>query len=134
MKYQVHADSIAKDNASIQIKQSSIDFGITSQSADSLPNPAELFLGSLSACMLKNLERFSILMKFNYTKASIHIEAKRNEKPPSMEAIKYDLKIYSQEKHINVPLLLKNIENYGTIYNTIKAVCEIEGSITVINN
>ena len=115
------------------MKGSKIDFGITPETAESLPNPAELFLGSLSACMLKNVERFSQLMKFTYSNASISLEANRLEKPPKIDEITYHLKIYSKEPHINQSLLKKNIENYGTIFNTVKAVCIISGTLEIIN-
>ncbi|MFT7482631.1 MAG: hypothetical protein ACI8WW_001569 [Oceanospirillaceae bacterium] len=62
MKYFSNASSTAKSNASVQIKESSIAFGITPETAATLPNPAELFLGSFSACILKNVERFSEIL------------------------------------------------------------------------
>ena len=132
MNYSVKATSVGNQNASIQIKQSTIDFGITAESSDSLPNPAELFLGSLSACILKNVERFSNLMQFDYSNAEIIIGAIRQEKPPKMDEIHYVLKIYSQDANLNLDLLQKNIEKFGTIYNTVKATCDITGTIEKI--
>ena len=67
MKYTSKASSTSKSKASIQIKESEISFGITPETADSLPNPAELLLGSFSSCILKNVERFSMLMNFDYS-------------------------------------------------------------------
>ena len=81
MKYFSKASSSSKNNASIKIKESEIVFGTTPESADNLPNPAELFLGSFSACILKNVERFSILMNFEYSNAEIIVNATRLEKP-----------------------------------------------------
>ncbi|WP_159023579.1 OsmC family protein [Formosa sp. L2A11] len=132
MNYQINASAISNQDAEIHIKSSHIDFGTTSQTADTLPNPAELFLGSFSACMLKNVERFSAMMKFSYTKATVHVEAARLENPPRMENIHYDLKIYSTDKKLNVDLLKKNIEKHGTIYNTVKLACAITGTIKTL--
>ncbi|MFD2892753.1 OsmC family protein [Flavobacterium chuncheonense] len=132
MNYSVKATTVGNQNASIQIKQSKIDFGITAESSDSLPNPAELFLGSLSACILKNVERFSNLMQFDYYNAEIIIGAIRQEKPPKMDEIHYVLKIYSQDANLNLDLLQKNIEKFGTIYNTVKATCILTGTIEKI--
>ena len=131
MKYFIKASSTSKNNASITIKQSKINFGTTPESADILANPAELFLGSFSACILKNVERFSILMNFEYSKAEITVNATRLEKPPRMDKINYELTIYSQEPNLNINLLKKNIEKFGTIYNTVKSSCSIIGEIKI---
>lgn len=132
MKYYSKASSSSKNNASIIIKDSKIIFGTTPESADNLPNPAELFLGSLSACILKNVERFSILMNFEYSNAEIKVNATRLEKPPRMDEISYELRIYSQDNNLNINLLKKNIEKFGTIFNTVKSSCSIIGEINII--
>ena len=130
MNYKVNASSIAHDSAYFTIKESKTHFGIAPKDAETLPNPAELFLGSLSACMLKNVERFSQMMHFSYTKATMTIEASRTEKPPQLENINYQLTIFSNDDKLNIPLLKKNLERFGTIYNTIKLATSITGDIT----
>jgi len=107
MKYYIKASSSSKKNASLKIKESEIVFGTTPESADNLPNPAELFLGSFAACILKNVERFSILMKFEYSNA--------------------------EDNSLNINLLKKNIEKFGTIFNTVKSSCSVIGDIKKIS-
>ena len=133
MNYQIKASSISNQDAIVQIKQSNIDFGTTSKTAETLPNPAELFLGAFSACILKNVERFSGLMKFTYLKATVEVSATRLDKPPRMDNIFYNLTIYSNDKKLNSDLLKKNIEKFGTIYNTVKRSCTISGIINTIS-
>tara|TARA_R100001480_G_scaffold121834_2_gene120431 strand:+ start:392 stop:796 length:405 start_codon:yes stop_codon:yes gene_type:complete len=132
MNYISKASSVSKNNASVTIKESNIPFGITPEMADTLPNPAELFLGSFSACVLKNVERFSVLMNFEYRSAEIMVNATRLEKPPRMDDINYELTIYSNDKNLNIELLKKNIENFGTIFNTVKKSCTVTGEIKKI--
>ena len=134
MNYQIKATSTSNQDAVIQIKESSITFGTTSKSNETLPNPAELFLGSFASCVLKNVERFSIMMKFAYTKATIEVNAVRLENPPRMENIDYNLTVYSSDKNLNTSLLKKNIEKYGTIYNTVKLTCNVSGTVGLIEN
>tara|TARA_R110001632_G_scaffold64960_15_gene154267 strand:- start:6821 stop:7219 length:399 start_codon:yes stop_codon:yes gene_type:complete len=131
MNYHIKASSISKRDAVVHIKQSNIDLGTTSET---LPNPAELFLGSFSACMLKNVERFSAMMKFTYKKADLEVNATRLENPSRMDSIVYNLTIYSNDKKLNTVLLKKNIEKFGTIYNTIKLSCTILGTISTIED
>lgn len=134
MNYLIKASSLAHQDAVIHIKESDIEFGTTAQTAERLPNPAELFLGSFAACMLKNVERFSEMMKFSYTKTTLEVRATRLENPPRMENIEYDLTLYSNDEKLNTDLLQKNIEKFGTIYNTIKLSCAISGTINTIKN
>jgi len=134
MDYQIKASSISNNDAVVHIKQSNLDFGTTSKTAETLPNPAELFLSSFAACILKNVERFSGMMKFTYTKATLEVNATRLENPPRMDNIVYDLTIYTHDKKLNSDLLKKNIEKFGTIYNTVKLSSSISGTIRTIGN
>lgn len=123
------ASSISYKDATLHIKQSDIFFGTTLKTADILPNPAELFLGAFASCMLKNVERFSTMMKFTYLKAEASVSATRIEKPLKMDDINYKLTIYSSDENLNIQLLKKNIEKFGTIYNTVKLSCNIDGVV-----
>lgn len=134
MNYHIRASSIPKQDAIIHIKQSTIDFGTTSNTAEVLPNPAELFLSSFAACILKNVERFSGMMKFTFTKTTLEVNATRLENPPRMDRIVYNLTVYSNDEKLNIALLKKNIEKFGTIYNTVKLSCTISGTINTIKN
>lgn len=134
MNYHIKATSTSNQDAVIHIKQSHIDFGTTLQTAETLPNAAELFLGAFASCMLKNVERFSTMMKFNYTKAVLKVNATRMENPPRIDNVSYSLTIYTHDTKLNTALLQKNIEKFGTIYNTIKMSCTISGNLkTVVN-
>ncbi|WP_343329703.1 OsmC family protein [Polaribacter staleyi] len=134
MNYQIKASSISYEDAVIHIKESNIKFGTTVKTSKILPNPAELFLSSFAACMLKNVERFSTMMKFTYSKATLDVFATRLENPPRMDNLLYQLTIYSNDKKLNIDLLKKNIEKHGTIYNTVKLSCNITGTIKTIEN
>jgi len=134
MTYQIQASSNFNDDAVIHIKESHIVFGTTSKTSETLPNPAELFLSSFAACILKNVERFSGMMKFSYSKATITVNAARLEHPPRMDNIDYSLIIYSNDKKLNPDLLKKNIEKFGTIYNTVKLSSTISGTIITKEN
>ena len=129
MEYSISATSFFEKDAIVDIKKSKIAFGTTEGTADELPNPAELFLSSFAACILKNVERFSGLLHFEYDKAEISVSATRFENPPRMEDIRYELEIFSKDDKLGVDLLKKNVEKFGTIYNTVKNACSILGTI-----
>lgn len=132
LKYSIQAQSSSGNDASLLIKQSGISFGTTDRTADTLPNPAELFLGSFAACILKNVERFSRLLHYSFTEAEIKVTAIRLERPPRMDKIYYELTVFSNDKRLRIELLQKNLEKFGTIFNTVSQSCAVSGIIKKI--
>jgi len=51
-----------------------------------------------------------------------------------MDEIEYVLKVYSLDNKFKINLLKKNIEKFGTIFNTVKSSCSIKGEIEKIND
>lgn len=131
MEYFVSGKSSSSGQADFTVRQSEISFGIVGEEKE-LPNPAELLLGAFAACCLKNVERFSKILKFDYETAQIEVNAKRQNVPSKITDIQYLIQIKSNDKRLNVKLLHKNIEKHGTIYNTLKVTCSISGDIEII--
>jgi len=48
-----------------------------------------------------------------------------------MDQIVYQLQIQTSDEKLNAELLQKNVEKFGTIYNTINASCDITGKIII---
>ena len=46
-----------------------------------------------------------------------------------MEDIQYELTIFSKDEKLRIDLLKRNIEKFGTIFNTVQKACTISGSI-----
>ena len=132
MKYSIDAYSQAKTHAVVDIRNTQVLIGTSAESGGQLPNPVELLLTSLAACILKNVERLSVLQNFEYSKASIEVSSIRVTSPTRLEDIEYQLTIYSDEK-LNIGLLRRNIEEHGTIYNTIKKSVNISGAIELLD-
>lgn len=128
MDYIINGTIDNKGFAHFTSKENNIAFGIK-QNQEDLPNPVELLLGSFAACCLKNIERFSDILHFEYENAYIEVIGKRQESPTQVVGIKYTISIQSSDPKFNTELLQKNLQKYGTIYNTLKQICEIEGEI-----
>ncbi len=128
MNYSVIAKSIHKDEGIIVSGDNKIPFGISKQ--NNLMTPADLLVSAFAACCLKNVERFSELMHYSYESADISVVAVRKDKPPMIEKISFSIIIQSKDDKINTDLLLRNLQNFGTIYNTLDSVCDIDGDIS----
>jgi len=121
----VQQGGLAKANAN----HSEVSFDATSGRDDVLPNPAELLLTSLAACMLKNVQRYSEILKIPYRSAKVTIHGIRNDNPPFMSEIRYHLEIDTDADERQLSTWHKNIIKFGTITNTLKRACLLEGTL-----
>jgi len=128
--YHIHAVSKTGGAALSRARNEiAIPFDASAESGDLLPNPAELFLSSFAACILKNVERYSEKLKIPYTKAEITVNGIRSDVPPAMVSVDYELTIYSHAEARKVDLIYRNVKKFGTVYNTVSAACEVNGKM-----
>lgn len=129
LEYDITAEVIPPGIAKAKANQSEIVFDATSGRDDMLPNPAELLLTSLASCMLKNVQRYSEILKIPYRKARITIHGIRNDSPPFMKSINYKLEVDTDADERKIKNWLNNILKFGTITNTLSRACEIDGEM-----
>lgn len=127
--YTVEAHSVPGGAAEIATKATTVAFDASSDQSDALPGPADLLTAAFAACVLKNVERFSHILPFRYRRATITVEADRQDTPPRMIALRYRLRVATDEPPRRVELLHMNIRRHGTIYNTLATVCAVTGEI-----
>ncbi len=130
LRHSVEAAVVQPGLARATSREASIEFGTSVEPSPSLMGPAELLASAFAACVLKNVERFARMLPFAYTTASIRVMLERQEKPPRITSVQYELHIVTAEPQHRVDLLHRNIVKYGTVYNTLAAVCPVSGSIT----
>jgi uncharacterized OsmC-like protein len=131
-QYQVSASVVKGGRAAARSKQTEIHFDGSAQQDPVLPGPAELLATAFAACVLKNVERFSQILRFRYESASIEVVAARAEHPPRITSIRYALRVETAEAPPRVNLLHLNIRKYGTVYNTLVAACDVDGEIIAV--
>ncbi|MFW5830895.1 MAG: OsmC family protein [Prolixibacteraceae bacterium] len=128
-EYKITATVQTGGKAKADANKTEVSFDATSGRDDTLPNPAELLLTSVAACMLKNVQRYSEILKIEYRSAKITVEGKRNENPPYMKEISYKLEIDTDAGGNKIKNWHKNILKYGTITNTVNRACKFEGEM-----
>ncbi|MBK7890659.1 MAG: OsmC family protein [Bdellovibrionales bacterium] len=92
-------------------------------------NPAELLLAALSACMIKGVERISPILDFKFDGIEVRLHGVRQDIPPRMESIRYEVIVDTKEADHRLELLHKNIKQFGTVYNTVLAGTDLSGTI-----
>lgn len=106
-----------------------VAFDATAGRVDTLPGPADILCAALCACILKNVERFSHMLRISYESASVEVTAERQAPPPRVVRMHYILRVVTDEPAARVALLHKNIRLFGTITNTLGAACDVSGEI-----
>lgn len=96
------------------------------------PGPAEMLASAFAACLMKNIERSSKLVGFDYQTADVTVTAHRQDAPPRFVGISYEIRIVTDEPERRVELLHRNLRQYGTVYNTLAAVCEVDGQVVAV--
>ena len=90
-------------------------------------NPAELLLGALSACIIKGIERVTPMLKFEHRGLEVRVHGVRQNPPPMMESIDYEIIVDTDESDHRLELLHENVRKYGTVYNTVAPGTELKG-------
>lgn len=90
-------------------------------------NPAELLLAALSACMIKGIERVVPILKFDLRGVEVKVHGVRQDVPPRMESISYEIRVDTDEDDHRIALLHENVKKYGTVFNTVAPGTDLHG-------
>jgi uncharacterized OsmC-like protein len=92
-------------------------------------NPAELLLSAIAACMIKGIERVAPMIHFAFRGVEVRLHGIRQDNPPFMSRITYELVVDTDEDDRRLELLHQNVRKFGTISNTVAAATTLEGRI-----
>jgi len=90
-------------------------------------NPAELLLAALAACMLKGIERVTPILNFSLRGVRVVVTGVRQDVPPRMESIGYEIIVDTDEPDRRLELLHDNVRKYGTVFNTVAPGTDLKG-------
>lgn len=92
-------------------------------------NPVELLLASLAACILKGTERVIPMLQFDLRGIEVSLRGVRQDSPPKIISIRYQITVDTDETDARLALLHKNLQKFGTIYNTLAGTTDLAGNI-----
>jgi uncharacterized OsmC-like protein len=93
-------------------------------------NPAELLMAAISACMIKGIERVAPMLMFSFRGVEVKLHGVRQDVPPKMESIEYEIIIDTDEDDHRLDLIHKNVKQYGTVFNTVTDGTNLNGKIS----
>lgn len=131
--YEVRAASRPGGHASLTAARSTVAIDTAwSETPSGAPGPADLLAGAFAACLLKNLARCRELIGFEYDDAEVTVTARRQDAPPCFVEITYALRVTSPEPARRVDLAHQNLRKFGTVFNTLAAVCDVHGTLEAL--
>ncbi|VWX60195.1 OsmC family protein [Sphingorhabdus sp. 109] len=129
LEYSVTAHRIDDHGSLAETKQAQITLDTDMKGRADAFNPAELFLASLAACMIKGIERVTPMLEFDLQGVVVKLHGIRQDSPPKMASIGYEIIVETSENERRLDLLHKNIRKFGTISNTVAEATNLEGTI-----
>jgi uncharacterized OsmC-like protein len=92
-------------------------------------NPAEAFLAAPPACMIRGIERVMPVLNFDLRGVEVHLRGIRQDSPPKMTSIDYELIVDTDENDHRLDLLHQNFRRCGTISNTATTTTRLQGVV-----
>lgn len=129
LEYRVSARRIDSHGSEARTKDASIVLDTDVNGRPDAFNPAELLLASVAACMIKGIERVTPILNFALRGVEVTLHGVRQDKPPRMAAITYELIVDTDEPERRLDLLHENVRKFGTIFNTVAGAVRLEGVI-----
>ena len=129
LEYEVNAHRIDAHGSLASTKNAEIVLDTDLAGRSDAFNPAELFLAAIAACMIKGIERVAPMIHFDLRGVQVHLKAARQDAPPKIVSVTYELTIDCDESDQRLELLHTNVRRYGTISNTVAEATSLEGII-----
>jgi uncharacterized OsmC-like protein len=129
LHYAITARRIDARGSISGVRDAQVSLDTSLEGRDDALNPVELLLSALAACMIKGVERAAPMLGFDFSGVEVRIEAERQDSPPRITAITYELIVDSPEPDRRLDLLHTNVRKYGTISNTLAASTSLSGTI-----
>ncbi|CAN5779700.1 hypothetical protein BH11PSE1_BH11PSE1_28420 [soil metagenome] len=129
MDYSVTAERIDAHGSLARTKDATLVLDTDVAGRRDAFNPAELFLAAIAACMIKGIERVTPVLKFDLRGVEVRLTAIRQDAPPLILRVDYELIVDTDEDDGRLDLLHRNVRKFGTISNTVAASTPLEGVI-----
>ena len=129
LEYQVTARRLDEHGSAASCKDAEIVLDTDVNGRPDAFNPAELFLASIAACMIKGIERVTPMLQFDLRGVEVRLHGVRQDAPPMMVSVDYELTVDTDEDDQRLDLLHRNVRKYGTISNTVAQATKLTGVI-----
>ena len=96
-------------------------------------NAAETLLATLGACLLTNINAIAGKMRLQIDEARVEFTAVRQDNPPLLTRVQYNLILASPESPEKLEELYRLAVKWGTVANTVTQGIQADGRLTITN-
>jgi uncharacterized OsmC-like protein len=83
----------------------------------------------LAACIIKGIERVTPLLEFSLRGVEVRVDGVRQDVPPRLESIRYEIVVDTDESDHRLDLLHDNVKKFGTVFNTVAPGTSLAGNL-----
>ena len=127
LEYDITAERVDEHGSVARCKDAVIALDTDLAGRRDSMNPAELLLTALAACMLKGIERITPMLKFELRGVRVSLHGVRQDVPPRLESITYEIIVDCDETDQRLALLHTNVQKFGTVFNTVAPGTRLTG-------
>lgn len=129
LTFEVIANRVDAHGSVATCKSATIRLDTDLASSPEAFDPAELLLAALAACIIKGIERVAPTLSFQVRGVKVRVHGIRQDVPPRMEEIEYEILVDTDEPDGRLDLLHQNVKKYGTVFNTILPGTSLHGAL-----
>ena len=129
MTFTVNAEQKDALRSTVRMKDAAFSIDTSPTGVPDAPNPVELLLAALAACLIKGVERVAPTLGIEYSSLEVQLEAHRPSDEARIEDITYVVRLTTESNQSKLDLLHKNLMKFGTIFNTVKSGTRLEGRV-----
>jgi len=129
MTFNVSAQRVDSHGSEVNCKEAQITLDTDLKGRQDAFNPAELLMAALAGCIIKGIERVTPILEFELRGLKVQLKGVRQDAPPKMESIDYEILVDTDESDHRLELLHENVKKYGTVFNTLAEGTQLKGEL-----
>jgi uncharacterized OsmC-like protein len=129
LSYQVILERLDAHGSVVSCKDAEITLDTDVHGRTDAFNPAELLLAALAGCIAKGIERVAPMIGFSFRGLEVRVGGVRQNTPPKMESITYEVLVDTDESDRRLELLHGNVKKFGPVFNTVAPGTALSGTV-----
>jgi uncharacterized OsmC-like protein len=129
LEYDVSLVSASPDETRATVKDATVLVDTSAEGRRDAPNAAELLLTALATCMAKGIRRAAAMNRFEVGRVEIRVHGVRQDSPPKMASVRYEILVETDEPDHRLDLLHRNVLKFGTVTNTVGPGTDLDGTL-----
>ncbi|GIW37401.1 MAG: hypothetical protein KatS3mg073_1546 [Meiothermus sp.] len=130
--YQVRVERVDAQHARAFVRSYALELGARRADTEAGFNPVETLLAAAGACLLTSLQFVAETSRIPLDGARVELEATRQDKPPILTRIRYNLHLQSPAPQERLQQLVALAQRNSTVLQTLAQAVELEGTWEVV--